>query len=873
MGYSEPEEPAGNQHSPDFQEGGFLPNPQVKPGRSVLEPGNKTTPSETSDIPGSIKLFREGPTPVGLDDSLGYLPTQTSQNQPNQADKTDSPVATAKPEPSSASSTTNSPVINRTAKPVPTHTGSGNTPGRIDGLNRPAKGQRTGSTGANTATVPAEGQAFPPSDFTGNRSLSPSQPLPNPSSQPGPGLLSRAKQAVGLGKKQTPVETGSAAAVTESSNIPARANGAVEPTKTISKEKGPAGLSNNLINRGKAAVSNRLAKNETINKTKAAAKKVADAGKDAAKLFASGGTDIRAWARLTKKYWQPVVSVLSIAIIGFGLIFGLALSSLIPKSKAGRIPPSQFSITDTAAAMVPGVNSEFEEIKMLACEDGTDDLDLTDEEKQKIASLCAGAIPAVRNHIIQKGSDYLFVRDDPETYSAATTAVNPIPGAPTTLNFNPNFIIHDLFLTDKNAMSLEDIQRFLIRKKSPLATLSPDRLGPNTNGRSAAKVIYDYTRGRTVTAVVNGRSYTSTISLNPMVILTMIQKEQSLVTRKEGADYQRHLDRAAGCGVYHSRFDEIFKGYTQQIQCLTYNVYKKWLAIKNGYTYTGNGNAYRVGGTGVFERGTRVTFTNAATAELFFYNPELSGNRNFHRILIQFFSPQIKQRYAAANNRSLTDPARKREGSVTIRAAQFDGVPLIFQNSYAHVDYPKPNGQSRNSAGQKFTLATSGCAIVSTSMILDYYDLDHSDPETLACLALGKRSENCNNKTPVTGQIFRDSVNGTKDSWFPFIAQKNGLRYEQLGGRGTPIKWDKIIENLNNRRPVIVSGKKGGLSCNDSPFTKGGHFVVLTGVNADGSIRVNNSLRSTSSCNRLGRSYTLDSLKNTAHFAFVMYKP
>lgn len=148
--------------------------------------------------------------------------------------------------------------------------------------------------------------------------------------------------------------------------------------------------------------------------------------------------------------------------------------------------------------------------------------------------------------------------------------------------------------------------------------------------------------------------------------------------------------------------------------------------------------------------------------------------------------------------------------SQTVLAAGSPGnVPLLKQwdPKWGSVDY-----------GFGETVRTAGCGITAAAMVLQYNGISVS-PDQLA-------RDSMNNGHRVKGS-------GTAYSFFPFIAQKYSLRSE------SQLSWEAVVDHLREGRPVIVSGK------GPAPFTEGGHYVVLTQLNPDGSISVNDPARET----------------------------
>jgi hypothetical protein len=110
------------------------------------------------------------------------------------------------------------------------------------------------------------------------------------------------------------------------------------------------------------------------------------------------------------------------------------------------------------------------------------------------------------------------------------------------------------------------------------------------------------------------------------------------------------------------------------------------------------------------------------------------------------------------------------------------------------------------------TICSSGCGVTATAMVLRFYGKD-VDPELMAQKSLQYGTRVCGS--------------GTGHDFFPKIAQEYGLKNEN------DISWDRAMTLLKQGRPIIVSGQ------GQKPFTSGGHFVVMTCYNNDGTIAVN----------------------------------
>lgn len=183
------------------------------------------------------------------------------------------------------------------------------------------------------------------------------------------------------------------------------------------------------------------------------------------------------------------------------------------------------------------------------------------------------------------------------------------------LQFNPNTIISDsdFFRTDE--MSAQDIQLFLETKGSSLATYR----GIDSNGATqrASDIIYQ-------ASLVN--------SINPKVLLVLLQKEQSLIENPNPSQY--NYDWATGFARCDSCSPDdpavaANKGFVTQVQKA---------AWRKAY-YTTHWNEFMSRPQKqVLIDGIPVTPTNAATAALYNYTPHIRGNISFWKLWNRYFS-------------------------------------------------------------------------------------------------------------------------------------------------------------------------------------------------------------------------------------------
>ncbi|PIS05482.1 MAG: hypothetical protein COT81_00505, partial [Candidatus Buchananbacteria bacterium CG10_big_fil_rev_8_21_14_0_10_42_9] len=192
---------------------------------------------------------------------------------------------------------------------------------------------------------------------------------------------------------------------------------------------------------------------------------------------------------------------------------------------------------------------------------------------------------------------------------------------PQTLNaqssvFDTNNIISDFELVDYNSMSQAAIQRFLESHGSYLSNHSfVDYAGVV---RPASEIIYN-----------TAQQY----SINPKLILTMLQKEQSLIENRSPS--QHALDWATGYALCDSCSSsdpnlQDFIGVGRQIDYLG-KIMRKY--YENPFLYN-----FQPGKQTIVDLFYSITPRNQATANLYNYTPHYSGNFNFWKIWNRYWS-------------------------------------------------------------------------------------------------------------------------------------------------------------------------------------------------------------------------------------------
>ncbi|MHB1055408.1 MAG: Ig-like domain-containing domain, partial [Thermoleophilia bacterium] len=205
----------------------------------------------------------------------------------------------------------------------------------------------------------------------------------------------------------------------------------------------------------------------------------------------------------------------------------------------------------------------------------------------------------------------------------ALIVVRPAQAA---LAFNKDSIISDADFTDTGTMSEPQIQDFLAAHGSYLAgyvEAGDPLIGPgddiSAHGWSAAHIIWQ---------VANW------YGINPQVILTTLQKEQSLVT--DPAPTQTALDAAMGYGCPDAGgCSPADKGFALQVD---HGTWQLWYNMHYANLRDPSVAPYLTGDTiAVDDPPVTVYLTNGATAALYRYTPHIWGNQNFFNIFQNWF--------------------------------------------------------------------------------------------------------------------------------------------------------------------------------------------------------------------------------------------
>lgn len=181
------------------------------------------------------------------------------------------------------------------------------------------------------------------------------------------------------------------------------------------------------------------------------------------------------------------------------------------------------------------------------------------------------------------------------------------------------------------------------------------------------------------------------------------------------------------------------------------------------------------------------------------YTYDTNSNYSFSNVMSRF---EAVERYVrpVINTSSGSATVGGGNGNASSDGAGGMGIPRYYQGDYAHVVLK----------GDR-TIATSGCGFTSGAMVASYLTGEVITPETLADLAR---------------QYY---VYGSGMSWaFPEALAST----YNLGSVTTTTSIDEVVSALGEGRPVM-SSQAAGL------FTSGGHLIVLSGLDENGNIWVN----------------------------------
>lgn len=177
-------------------------------------------------------------------------------------------------------------------------------------------------------------------------------------------------------------------------------------------------------------------------------------------------------------------------------------------------------------------------------------------------------------------------------------------------SFNQDYLISDYELTNWQAMNKEEIVSFLQKQSGALANYFSKDL--DNQLKHAGEIIYNASQRH---------------KINPQVLITLIQKEQALITQQ--ATKPSQFDWATGFACYDNRRPvSRFSGFSIQVDRAAWRLR---YFLEHPWEFP-----YRPGQISKIS-GYKVRPQNLATAALYNYTPHIRGNKLFWRIWQNWF--------------------------------------------------------------------------------------------------------------------------------------------------------------------------------------------------------------------------------------------
>lgn len=159
--------------------------------------------------------------------------------------------------------------------------------------------------------------------------------------------------------------------------------------------------------------------------------------------------------------------------------------------------------------------------------------------------------------------------------------------------FDPNNIITDAELRDKDSLSQSAIGVFLNREGSALRNYAQNVNGTN---KTASEIIWEVSQA---------------YNISPKFLLTTLEKEKGLIQKSTATD--KDLDWAMGYSCFSSKCNDKYKGFLNQVEsaAITQNIYYE---KASSFQFQPNISA-------TTKDGYAITPRNQATANLYIYTP------------------------------------------------------------------------------------------------------------------------------------------------------------------------------------------------------------------------------------------------------------
>lgn len=395
--------------------------------------------------------------------------------------------------------------------------------------------------------------------------------------------------------------------------------------------------------------------------------------------------------------------------------------------------------------------------------------------------------------------------------------------------FDPNNIITDQELLNKNSLSKAAIQEFLKREDGVLS-----RYSQIINGKtmSSAEMIWEVSQKH---------------DINPKFILTNLEKEQGLIHSNQATE--KALDWATGYGCYGGGCKEKYRGFYNQIEATAETQQIYW--DKAGQW------AFKVGQTTNSYDDYPVKPANQATANLYVYTPYVGyspeigvtapygGNRLFWRIWQRYFTNQkFLDGQVITNNNNfwlIQDNQKRKFASKDLFLADYELSDAITVSSEDLVAYP--DGSSIDFAENTLVRSTGSNQIY---LLADNQKRKVTDDSALALLSdfsiaintgdiptvLDSQLTNYEAGVPISGSSVYPQGKLFKDPTGKIWQIKNGIKYEvdnlvwqnrfnseattnittnelekYLGGNPIKLKDGTFVTN-NNKYYLIANGER-----------------------------------------------------------------
>lgn len=214
--------------------------------------------------------------------------------------------------------------------------------------------------------------------------------------------------------------------------------------------------------------------------------------------------------------------------------------------------------------------------------------------------------------------------------------------------FNPGYIISDGQFFNENAMSAAQVQAFLDDQGGALASM---RFDTETQPADGLCEVYEGATDETAADIIDKSARACGISQK--VLLTMLQKEQHLVTATNPTDFQIRAAMGLSCPD-DANCDPAYAGFFHQVYGAAHR-YRYYMANSSDYTYHAGRFNYVPYNPDPSCGGSDIYIENDATALLYTYTPyqpnqaaleagtgtgdacSTYGNRNFSLIYSSWF--------------------------------------------------------------------------------------------------------------------------------------------------------------------------------------------------------------------------------------------